>query len=64
MLVERVLGPESTPVDYLADLLMLVMYGGKERSASEFEALLAATGFRLERVVPLSIFALVEARRS
>jgi hypothetical protein len=64
LLVERVLGPESSAVDYVADLLMLVMFGGKERSEPEFEALLAAGGYRLERVVPLSMFALLEARRT
>ncbi|HEX2273633.1 MAG TPA: methyltransferase [Acidimicrobiales bacterium] len=64
VLVERLLGPESSPVDYVADLLMLVMFGGKERSQPEFEELLAAGGYRLERVVPLSLFALLEARRA
>jgi hypothetical protein len=61
VLVERVLGPTSSAVDYVADLLMLVMFGGKERSRAEFDALLAAGGYRLERVVPLSMFALLEA---
>ena len=61
VLVERVLGPTSHAVDYVADLLMLVMFGGKERSRAEFEALLAAVGYRLERASPLSIFALLEA---
>ncbi len=64
LLVERVLGPASHPVDYVADLLMLVMFGGKERSRAEFEVLLAAGGYRLERVVPLSLFALLVARRT
>jgi hypothetical protein len=64
LLVERVLGPGSSAVDYVADLLMLVMFGGKERSEPEFEALLSAGGYRLERVVPLSMFALVEAHRA
>jgi hypothetical protein len=35
----------------IADLNMLVLLEGKERTASEFAALLDATGFRLERVV-------------
>ncbi len=63
LVVERVLGPESHAVDYVADLLMLVMFGGKERSRSELDDLLARGGYRLERVVPLSLFALLEARR-
>ena len=64
LVVDRVLGPASHAVDYVADLLMLVMFGGKERSRSELEELLAAGGYRLERVVPLSLFALLEARRA
>jgi hypothetical protein len=64
VVVERVLGPGSSPVDYVADLLMLVMFGGKERSEDEYEALLERTGYRLDRVVPLSMFALLEARRA
>ncbi len=63
LVVERVLGPGSHAVDYVADLLMLVMFGGKERSRREFEHLLAEGGYHLERVVPLSLFALLEARR-
>jgi SAM-dependent methyltransferase len=34
------------------DLNMLVMTGGRERTADEFSALFAASGFRLTRVVP------------
>ncbi len=36
----------------LLDVNMLVMTGGRERSAAEYAALFDATGFRLERVVP------------
>jgi hypothetical protein len=34
------------------DVLMLVCTGGRQRSEEEFRALLAASGFRLSRVVP------------
>ena len=34
------------------DLNMLVMTGGKERTAKEFEALLNATGFKVLQVIP------------
>jgi hypothetical protein len=34
------------------DVLMLVCTGGRQRSAEEFRGLLAASGFRLSRVVP------------
>jgi hypothetical protein len=34
------------------DVLMLVCTGGRQRSEAEFRDLLAASGFRLSRVVP------------
>lgn len=45
-------GSPSTAV--LLDLLMLVYAGGRERTAAEHEALLAAAGLRLTDVVPTS----------
>jgi hypothetical protein len=36
----------------LTDLNMLVMTGGRERSESEYRALLGASGLRLKRIVP------------
>ena len=46
----------------LIDLNMLVMTGGKERTASEYEALLSQAGFRLDRLIPTgSPYHLVEA---
>jgi hypothetical protein len=45
-----------------SDLNMLVGLGGRERSAAQFAALLAAAGLALRRVVPLAgEFALLEA---
>jgi hypothetical protein len=39
----------------MLDIEMLVMtVGGKERTAQEFEALFASSGFRLGRIVPTS----------
>lgn len=38
----------------LLDMNMLVMTGGRERSAEEFTALLSASGFRLVRIVPVN----------
>ena len=53
IVVERVmperLGPKDLEVA-LADLQMMVMNGGVERTESEFRALLDGTGFRLEGV--------------
>ena len=57
LIVERVL-PEradaSLPVRtaMMADLLMLIHLTGRERTEREFRALLEASGFRLERVLP------------
>ena len=44
------------------DLNMLVMTGGKERTAKEFEQLLGTAGFRLTRIIPTDLpFSIVEA---
>lgn len=61
LVVERLLGPDSDPVAQIADILMLAMLGGRERTEGEYESLLAGAGYRLQRVVPLSMFALLEA---
>ena len=61
LLVERLLGPGSDSVAYIADMLMLTMFGGRERTEREYQSLLEGAGYRLERVVPLSMFALLEA---
>jgi len=45
------------------DLNMLVMTGGKERTAKEFDQLLGAAGFKLLRVIPTDLpTAIVEAQ--
>ena len=57
LLVERVVSPgteQSLPL-MLSDLNMLVGPGGLERTAEEFDSLLASAGFRLTRVVPLEL---------
>ena len=52
LIIERLLNPESPSVEAtLSDLNMLLMNGGCERTSAEFEVLLAAAGFSLERVV-------------
>ena len=44
------------------DIIMLAVTGGRERTPSEYEALLKAAGFRLERIVPTaSRYSVVEA---
>jgi hypothetical protein len=44
-------GPEGIPALVL-DIEMLVGTGGSERTETEFAALFAAAGLRLERVIP------------
>jgi len=46
--------PDTSEPDFskFFDLNMLVMTGGKERTAKEFEVLLNASGFRLVRIIP------------
>jgi hypothetical protein len=53
LIVERVLaeGGEPQPGP-LGDLNMLVLFGGRERTAMEYEALLSKADFALERIVP------------
>jgi hypothetical protein len=52
-IVETLLPEQVEPhPGYLFDLNMMVMTGGRERSAAEFGALLEQTGFRLESVTP------------
>ena len=49
--------PENDEPDFSKtfDLNMLVMTGGKERTAAEFRDLLAAAGFKLLRVIPTDV---------
>ena len=64
LLVEMVL-PESTEFHpgKLLDLIMLMVTGGMERTATEYGQLLAKAGFELTRVVPTaSAVSVVEAR--
>ncbi|HLV94890.1 MAG TPA: methyltransferase [Candidatus Acidoferrales bacterium] len=50
-LVERVIPPGNAPSpNKLADLQMLVMSGGRERTPREFEELLGAGGFKLAKI--------------
>jgi len=38
----------------LSDINMMVVTGGKERSAAEWKVLLAAGGFEMRRVIPVA----------
>ncbi|HET9409875.1 MAG TPA: methyltransferase [Candidatus Sulfotelmatobacter sp.] len=54
LLIVEMLVPESNSTSFskLLDLNMLVMNGGRERTRSEFSALLDAAGYRVARVIP------------
>jgi len=57
--------PEDDRPDFskFFDLNMMVMTGGKERTAAEFEQLLAEAGFKLLRVIPTEVpTSIVEGR--
>ena len=63
LLIELVIPPGDAPFfGKLLDLEMLVVNGGRERTEAEYQALLAAAGFRLTRVVPTySLASVIEA---
>lgn len=46
---------DSPPAAKFLDLQMLVMNGGRERSADEFRALYTAAGLELRRIIPVTI---------
>lgn len=54
LLIEQVLTAiHASPAEVAADLLMLLSSeGGKERTASEYQNLLEASGFQLSRIIP------------
>lgn len=63
LLFEAVVPPEGVPhFSKFMDLIMLTMTGGRERTESEYETLLAKAGFKLTRVIPTNSFmSIVEA---
>lgn len=65
LLVEMVVPPDNRPSPAQPmDLNMLVLLGGRERTAEEYRSLLGDAGFRMERIIPThSPFSIVEATR-
>ncbi|MCX6610826.1 MAG: methyltransferase [Acidobacteria bacterium] len=63
LLVEVMVGPANVPEPgKFMDINMLAMTGGRERTAEDFAALFAASGFSLGRVIPThSLMNLIEA---
>lgn len=66
VLIDAVVPEERGPYPAFLDLqMLLVSFGGRERTAKEFEALLSANGFALESIVPTPTpMSLVVARRA
>lgn len=64
LVVESVIPPGNDPfLGKFLDLVMLVIPGGKERTAEEYRTLLAGAGFDLQRILPSKHeISLVEAR--
>jgi hypothetical protein len=65
LLIESVVEEDDSPsMSKVMDLNMLVMTGGKERTATEYAALFEQTGFKLTNVIPTpSPMQIVEAVR-
>jgi len=64
LLLESMIPPGNQP-DFgkLIDIEMLLMPGGRERTADEFRTLFDRAGFTLTRIVPTeSLLSVVEAR--
>ncbi len=63
LLVEQVLkGANESDSAKFADLMMLVMLGGRERNAGEFQRLCFEAGFRLTKIIPTgSRYSIVES---
>ena len=58
-IVSETPGPDFSKV---LDVIMLAVTGGRERTPSEYEALLSGAGFRLERIIPTpSQYSIIEA---
>jgi hypothetical protein len=63
VVAESVIPPGDTPHPFkLIDLTMLVLSGGRERTAGEFDNLLDAAGITMDRIVPTPTpFSFIEA---
>ncbi len=64
LLIELVLEPTSNEPDSsgLSDLMMMVLVTGRERTESQFRAILQKAGFSLIRVIPTPASSIIESR--
>ncbi|PQO30782.1 hypothetical protein C5Y96_15005 [Blastopirellula marina] len=65
LIVESVIPPGNEPLGgKFLDLVMLLIPGGKERTANEYQALLEKTGFELTQIIPTeSEVSIIEATK-
>lgn len=65
LVIERVVPDDNEPsVAKINDLVMLVVAGGCERTAQEYQQLFDATGFQLTNIIPTpSGFSIIEGVR-
>ena len=65
LIVESVIAPGNEPsFAKLLDLTMMVLPGGKERTAEEYQRLLEASGFTFTRIFPTtSDVSIIEGRK-
>ena len=55
LVIEAVIPPGNTPFfNKWADLTMLVIVGGHERTEADYRALFEAAGFKLTQIIPTS----------
>ena len=66
LVIDQVVPPGNEPApSKFTDLIMMIMLGGRERTAEEFRALFAAAGFRLTQIIPTpSLVSIIEGVRS
>ncbi len=66
LIVEHLIPDNNEPVyGKILDLqMLLIMPGGRERTASQFETLLHSAGFKLTKIIPTkSTFSIIEAEK-
>lgn len=62
LIVDNVIAPGNTPDGAkVSDVMMMTHLGGMERTEAEFRALLQATGFELDKVVPAAVRGIMAA---
>lgn len=61
LLLEHLADSSAHPIG-LTDLVMLLIFGGRGRSESDFRSLVQSAGFSLSRIVPAGNYSLIECR--